>query len=54
MLAQKKVLIGGAILDIEPKTNVFFFDSLGLDSLKHFIIQDDQRIIKKYYLEPKK
>ena len=36
------------ILDIEPKTDIFFFDSFGLDGLKHFIIQDDQRIIKIY------
>ena len=27
-----------SILDIEPKTDIFFFDSFGLDGLKHFII----------------
>ena len=36
-----------SILDIEPKTDIFFFDSFGLDCLKHFIIQDYQRIIEK-------
>ena len=24
-----------------PKQDIFFFDSFGLDSLKHFIIQDN-------------
>ena len=27
-----------SILDIEPKTDIFFFDSYGLDGLKHFIV----------------
>ena len=30
-----------SILDIEPKTNIFFFDSFDLDALKHFIMQED-------------
>ena len=30
-----------SILDIKPKTDIFFFDSFGLDGLKHFITQDD-------------
>ena len=30
-----------SILGIEPKTNIFFFDSFDLDALKHFIMQDD-------------
>ena len=30
-----------SILDIETKTDIFFFDSFGLDGLKHFIVQDD-------------
>ena len=34
-------------LDTEPKTDMFFFDSFGLEGLKHFIIQDNQRIIEK-------
>ena len=36
-----------SILDIEPKTDIFFFDSYGLDGLKHFINQDDKEIIDK-------
>ena len=27
-----------SILDIEPKTDIFFFDSFGLDGLNHFIV----------------
>ena len=36
-----------SILDIEPRNDSFFFDSFGLDGLKHFIIQDDKKIIDK-------
>ena len=36
-----------SILDIEPKTDIFFFDSYGLGGLKHFIVQDDKEIIDK-------
>ena len=36
-----------SILDIEPKTNIFFFDTFGLDGLKAFIIQDDKKVIEK-------
>ena len=36
-----------SILDIEPKTDIFFFDSFGIDGLKHFIVQDDKKIIKR-------
>ena len=36
-----------SILDIEPRNNIFFFDSFGLDGLKHFTIQDDKKIIDK-------
>ena len=35
-----------SILDIEPKTDIFFLDSFGLDGLKHFIMQDDRKIEK--------
>ena len=31
-----------SILDIEPKANIFFFDSFGIDVLKNFIMQDDR------------
>ena len=30
-----------SILNIEAKIEIFFFDSFGLDGLKHFIVQDD-------------
>ena len=33
------------ILDIEPRTDIFFFDSYGIEGLKHFIIQDDRPIV---------
>ena len=39
-----------SILDIEPRSDIFFFDSFGLDILKHFIIQDDKKIIDKILL----
>ena len=35
------------MLDIEPKTDILSFDSFGLDGLKHFIIQDDKKVIGK-------
>ena len=34
-------------LDIEPKTDIFFFDYFVLDGLKHLIVQDDQKIVEK-------
>ena len=37
-------------LDIGPRNDIFFFDSFGLDDLKHFIIQDDKKIIDKILL----
>ena len=36
-----------SILNIEPKQDIFLFDSFGLDGLKHFIIQDDRNIMEK-------
>ena len=36
-----------SIMDIEPKTDLLFFDMLGIDGLKSFIIQDDQKVIEK-------
>ena len=36
-----------SILDIEQKTDTFFFDSFGIDGLKHFIAQNDSKIIEK-------
>ena len=42
------------ILDIEPKNDIFFFDSFGLDGLKHFIMQDDRKIVKKILFKTEK
>ena len=36
-----------SILDIEPRTDIFFFDFYGIEGLKHFIIQDDRQILDK-------
>ena len=36
-----------SILDIEPKTNIFLFNTFGLDGLKHFIKQDNRKIVEK-------
>ena len=36
-----------SILDIEPKADIFFFDTFGVDGLKNFIIQDDKKVIEK-------
>ena len=36
-----------SMLDIDPKNDIFFFDSFGLDGLKQFIIQEDKKIIDK-------
>ena len=36
-----------SILHIEPRTDIFFFDSFGVDGLKHFIVQDDRQIVEK-------
>ena len=36
-----------SILNTEPKTDTFFFDFFGLDGLKHFIMQDNRKVIEK-------
>ena len=36
-----------SILDIEPRTDIFFFDSYGIEGLKRFIIEDDKKIVDK-------
>ena len=36
-----------SMLNTEARNELFFFDSFGLDGLKHFIIQDDRKIIDK-------
>ena len=35
------------IMDIEPKTDLLFFDTFGVDGLKSIRIQDDQKVIEK-------
>ena len=36
-----------SVLDIGPYTDIFFFNSFGVDRLKNFIIQDDKKVIEK-------
>ena len=36
-----------SILDIEPRTDIFLFNSYGTEGFKHFIIQDDKEIVDK-------
>ena len=36
-----------SILDIKPKTDIFFFKSFKLDGLKYFIVQDYRKIVEK-------
>ena len=43
-----------SILDNEPKTDIIFFDSFGIDVLKHFIVKDDRKIIEKVLFETEK
>ena len=35
------------IVDIHPRSELFFHDLFGIDGLKNFIIQDDQKIAEK-------
>ena len=39
-----------AFLDINPKTDTFFFDSFGLDVLNYFIVQDGKPVVEKILL----
>ena len=34
-------------MDTEPKTDLLFFDTFGVDGLKSIRIQDDQKVIEK-------
>ena len=43
-----------SILEIEPKTDIFFFDSFELNGLKHFIVQNDEKIVEKILFETEK
>ena len=45
--SSKEEIYWWRMLDIETKTDIFFFDTFGLDGLKAFIIQDDKRVIEK-------
>ena len=36
-----------SIFDIELRNDIFFFDSYGIEGLRHFIIQDDKKIVDK-------
>ena len=36
-----------SIRDIEPRTDIVFFDSYGTEGIKHFIIQYDRQIVDK-------
>ena len=37
-----------SILDIEPKNDIYiFFDTFGIEGLKHFITEDDKKIVEK-------
>ena len=36
-----------SILNIEPKADIFFFDSFGNDGLKNLITRDDRKVIEK-------
>ena len=36
-----------SILDIESRTDIFFFDSFGIDGLNHFIVEGDKPIVEK-------
>ena len=40
-----------SILDIEPKTDIFYLILLVLDGLNHFIVQDDRPIVEKILQE---
>ena len=43
-----------SIRDIEPKTNIFFFHTFGIDGIKSFITQDDKKVIEKILLGTEK
>ena len=45
--SKKSAMHWWSILDIEPRTDIFFFDSYGIEGLKHFIIQDYKKIVDK-------
>ena len=34
-------------MDIELRTDLFFFDTFGVDCLKSFMIQEDKKVVEK-------
>ena len=43
----KKGVHWWSVLNIEPRNDLLFFDSFGLDGLKEFIVTDDKKIVEK-------
>ena len=41
------MFIGGVYLTLNQKVIYIFFDTFGIEGLKHFIIQDDKKIVEK-------
>ena len=41
-----------SIVDIELRTDLFFFDTFGVYGLKSFIIQDDKKVVEKILFGP--
>ena len=37
----------GSIMNISPKSELFFFDSHGIEGMNHFIVSDDKKIVGK-------
>ena len=36
-----------SIMNISPKIELFFFDSYGIEGMKHFVVRDDKKIARK-------
>ena len=47
------VFIGGVYLTLNQKM-IYFFDTFGIEVLKHFIIQDDKKIVEKILIKTEK
>ena len=43
----KKGVHWWSVLNIEPRNDLLFFDSFGLDGLKEFIVTGDKKIVEK-------
>ena len=43
-----------SLLNIEPKTDIFFCDTFGVYGLKSFVIQDDKKVIEKILFDTEK